>query len=173
MVISTEEVGIKRGEYADNNKIISDSTLCHIVPTQLNKMSALYKVMCVCGCCISSKIMNWYLLSWQDNYLKKLKYQIQNVQNRRFGEMANRLFETYKNYVMSYGCNIYQTAYEMFMAKICAYPPSQYELLHWKFVLSCCVHFPRIYLQSQLKDRHSFNTSPKICFHGKYSIWDI
>ena len=64
--------------YADNNIIISDSTLRNISPPQLNKIYEWYKVMCGCECYISYKIMHSYLLRWWDLYLSKLKYQIQN-----------------------------------------------------------------------------------------------
>ena len=36
-------------------------------------MSARYKDMCGCECCISDKILHSILLSWRDRYLKKLK----------------------------------------------------------------------------------------------------
>ena len=92
-----------------------------------------------CECCISAKIMHPLLLSWRDIYLNKLKDLSQNIQNRRSGEMSNRLFETYKNSVMPHGHHIYETASDMFMETICAYPPSQHEL-----VVHCCADCPRV-----------------------------
>ena len=50
MVITPEEGGIKEVRYVDNNIIISDYTLQSIMPSQLKKMSARYKVVCVCEC---------------------------------------------------------------------------------------------------------------------------
>ena len=41
-----------------------------IFTPQLKKMSAYYKVMCSCECCISVKIMHSSLLSWWYYYLK-------------------------------------------------------------------------------------------------------
>ena len=78
--------------------------------------------MCGCECFINAKSMHSYLLSWWDRYLNKLKYQRQNEQNIRYGEINNRLFDTYKNSVISYVCHIYQTSYAMAMSKICEYP---------------------------------------------------
>ena len=37
----------------------------------------------------SRKSINSSLLSWRDHYLKKIKYQSQNYQNRRSGEKSN------------------------------------------------------------------------------------
>ena len=42
--------------------------------------------------------------------------------NRRSGEMDNRLFETYTNFVVLHGKNIPQKASDMAMEKMCAYP---------------------------------------------------
>ena len=55
MVSPPEEGGIKEARDADNNIIISDSTLRPILPPQLKNMSARYKVLCGFECCISDK----------------------------------------------------------------------------------------------------------------------
>ena len=47
--------GIKNSRDEDNNIIISDSTLCPLLPYQLKQMSARYKVMCGCEYFISDK----------------------------------------------------------------------------------------------------------------------
>ena len=39
----------------DVNSITSDSTLCSLLPPQLKQMSARYKIVCGCECCISAK----------------------------------------------------------------------------------------------------------------------
>ena len=46
---------IKDAREEDDNIIISDSTLCSMLPYQLKQMSAHYKVMCGCEFCISDK----------------------------------------------------------------------------------------------------------------------
>ena len=69
MVSPPEEGGIKEARDAENNIIISDSTLCNIMSPQLKKMSERYKVMYGCDCCISAKITHSYLISWLDCYL--------------------------------------------------------------------------------------------------------
>ena len=66
---------------------------------------------------------------------------------------------------MPHGRHIYQTGYDVDMAKICAYPPSQHTLPHWKCVLRCCVNFPSIYLPVPESDWHHSNTYPSISFH--------
>ena len=58
MVSTPEEGGLKDARYADNIIIISDYTLSNILPPQLNKVFARYKVMCGCECCIYSKIIH-------------------------------------------------------------------------------------------------------------------
>ena len=50
MVSTPEEGGIKDARDADNNTIISDSTLCTTMPPQLKNISARYKVMCGYEC---------------------------------------------------------------------------------------------------------------------------
>ena len=47
--------------------------------------------------------------------------------------MANCLFDTYKNYVISYGKHMLKTEYDMAMKKMCEYPSSNYTLPHWKY----------------------------------------
>ena len=74
---------IKEAMNEENNIIISDYTLWTLLPPQLKQMSVIYKVMCGCECCIYDKSIHALLLSWCDWYLKKLKYQSQNAQNRR------------------------------------------------------------------------------------------
>ena len=51
--------------------------------------------------------------------LKILKDKSCNEKNRRSGETDNNLFETYKNYVMQNGKNIFNTESDMAMAKMC------------------------------------------------------
>ena len=91
-----EDGGRKDSIDASSNIIISDYMLCSILPPQLRKMSARYKVVCGCECYIYTKNIHSSLLSWCYRYLKNLKYLSQNAQNRRSGEMANSLFETYE-----------------------------------------------------------------------------
>ena len=130
MVSPPEEGGIKEAIYTDSNIIISDSTLRSIIPPQLKKVYEQYKVMCGCEYFISAKNNHSSLLSWRDSYLRNLNDLIQNSQNRRSGERANCLFETYNNSVMPHGRHIYATSDDMDMATICAYPPSQHALPH-------------------------------------------
>ena len=80
--------------------------------------------MCGCECCISDKVIHPSLLSWHDCYLKKLKDQSQNDQNRRSGGVSNCIYETYKNTVISHGRHIYPKESDMAKAKMCAYPQS-------------------------------------------------
>ena len=96
MVSPPEEGGMKEASYKENNMIVIDSTLVNILPPQLKNMTSLYKVMCGCGCCISSKRTHSSFLPWYEYFLKKLKDQICNVQNRSSGEMEHCLFEIYK-----------------------------------------------------------------------------
>ena len=68
------------------------------------------------------------LLSWHDWYLKNLKDQSQNAQNRRYGEKKYHIYETYKNIVMPHGRHIYTKAHDMEKATMCAYPQSDHAL---------------------------------------------
>ena len=100
LVIEPVDGGLKEARDAENNIIISDSTLCSLLPPQIKKISSRYKVMFGCECCISSKSIHASLLSWHYWYFKKLKDQSQNAQNRRSGKKSNCIYETYKDSVM-------------------------------------------------------------------------
>ena len=50
MVSNPGEGGHKEAREAENNIIISDSTLRSIIPHQLKRMFARYKVICGCEC---------------------------------------------------------------------------------------------------------------------------
>ena len=86
LVSDPNDSGLKDDRDEDDNIIISDSTLCSLLPPQLNQISERYKVMCVCECCISDKIIHSSLLTWRDRYLQKRKDTIKNSQSRRSGE---------------------------------------------------------------------------------------
>ena len=66
---------------------------------------------------------------------------------------------------MAHVCHIYATKSDMNVATICAYPPSQHALPHWKCVLHCCYNLPPIHLIDQESDMHHSNAYPSICFH--------
>ena len=96
MVSLPEEGELMEERDAENITIISDSTLLTIIPPQLKKMSAQYKVMCGCERYIYDKIIHLSLLSYRDHYLRKIKNLSQNTQNRMSGKKPNSIFETYK-----------------------------------------------------------------------------
>ena len=96
LVNDPNDGGIKDAWGEDGKIIISDSTLRSLLPSQLKQMSARYKVMCGCECCISAKSIHSSLLYWCDRYLKKLKDKIQNSQSRRSGDKVHHIYETYK-----------------------------------------------------------------------------
>ena len=83
LVSDPNDGGLKEARDEEDNIIISDYTLRTLLPPQLNQISSRYKVMCSCECFIYDKSIHASLLSWSDRYLKKLKDQIQNAQNRR------------------------------------------------------------------------------------------
>ena len=58
--------------------------------------------------------------------------------------MDNCLFETYENYGIPYGHHIYETAADMAMSTMCAYPPSQHALPHYKYLFGCYDNLPCI-----------------------------
>ena len=96
MLSPPEDGGLQEAIYADNNIIISYSTLQSILQPQLNKMSVWHKVVCGFECSVSAKSIHSSSLSWCDSYLRDLNGLSQNAQNRRSGEKYNRLFDTYK-----------------------------------------------------------------------------
>ena len=120
-------------------------------------MISLYKVIPGRGCCISSKNMHSSLLSWRDRFLEKLKDKRCSAQDRRSGEMANHLFETYKNTFMPHGNHMFQTAYDTIMENLFTYPSSTYSLALWKCVLCCCAKYTGIDIPGTESDRQKSN----------------
>ena len=100
LVSDQNDGNLKDARDEDGKIIISDSTLRSLLPPQFKKMSARYKIMCGCECCIYAKSIHSSLLSWRDRYFKRLKDQSQNAQSRRSGEKAHHIYTTYKNTVM-------------------------------------------------------------------------
>ena len=70
LVSDTHDGGLKDSRDEYGKIIISDSTLRSLLPPQLKQVSARYKIMCGCECCISAKIIHSSFLSWRDMYLK-------------------------------------------------------------------------------------------------------
>ena len=170
--------GLKDARDEDGKIIISDSTLRSLLPPQLKKMSARYKIMCGCECCISAKSIHSSLLSWRDRYLEKLKDQIQNYQSRRSGEKTHHIYTTYKNTVMPHGNHIYAKASDMVNATMCTYPQSEHALPHWKCVLQCFADCPCINIPDQETTKKHEKTTPSIRFHiyhiiGSFTIHGI
>ena len=79
LVSDPNDGGLKDARDEDGKIIISDSTLHSLLPPQLKQMSARYKIICGCECCISAKSIHSSLISWRDRYLKKLKDQSLNA----------------------------------------------------------------------------------------------
>ena len=138
LVSDTNDGGLKDIRDKDDNIIIRYFTMRLLFPPQLKKVSARYKFMCGCECCISAKIIHSSLLSWRDRHLKKLKDKIQNSQIRRSGEKAHHIYETYKNTLIPHGLHIYSKASEKAKATMYTYPQSDHTISHWKCVLRCC-----------------------------------
>ena len=61
---------VKDARDEDDKIIISDSTLRSLLLPQLKQMSARYKIMYGCECCISTKSIHSSLLYWRDKYMK-------------------------------------------------------------------------------------------------------
>ena len=99
LVSDPNDGGLKDSRDEDGKIIISDSTLHLLLPPQLRQMSARYKIMCGCECCISAKSIHSSLISWRDRYLKKLKHQSQHAQSRRSGEKAHQIYKTLQSHL--------------------------------------------------------------------------
>ena len=70
LVNDPNDGGLKYGRDEDGKIIISDFILGSLLPPQLKQMSARYKIICGCECCISAKSIHSSLISWRDRYLK-------------------------------------------------------------------------------------------------------
>ena len=108
----------------------------YIMPHPFKNMSAWYKFMYGYDCFVSEKYIYSYLLSWQYRYLKTLKDQICNAQNISSGEMASTIFETYRNYLIPYGCNIYQ---HHRTCPCLQFVPTHFPNIHYHTLNSCCI----------------------------------
>ena len=128
------------------------------------------KCMCGCECCFFAKSIHSSLISWRDSYLKNLKYQIKNSQNRRSSEKAHHTYEIYINTFMPNGRHIYAKAYSMEQSAMCAYTQSDHALPHCKCVFRCCAECPCINLPDQETENHNSDTTPSIRFHIDHII---
>ena len=63
LVSDTNDSVLKDARDEDGNIIISDYTFRSLLPPQLKQMSARYKFMCGCECCIYDKSIHSSLLS--------------------------------------------------------------------------------------------------------------
>ena len=164
MAIPPEEGVLKEAREEEDNIIISDSTLRNILPPQLNNMADQYKVLCGCECCTYVKSIHLSLLIWRDFHSKHLKDRSNNAQNRRSGELSSRLFETYKNYLRTHGCHIYNYAADMAISKMCPGPSQYHGLPHWKYVLRCCEKCPGISIPCLESNKYESKMCSKIRF---------
>ena len=149
IVSDPNDYGLKDARNEDGKNIINDSILRSLLPSQLKKIPAQYKVMCGFECCIYDKSIHLSLLSWCDRYLKKLKDKSQNAQSRRSGEKSHHIYETYKNTVMPHGRHVYVKASDMANDTMHTYPQYDHALPHCKCVLRCCSDCPYINLPDQ------------------------
>ena len=62
--------------------------------------------------------------------------------------MVSHIFETYDNYIILNGSNIYQTSSSMYIATMGSYPMSQHALQHCKYVLCFCENYLQIDIPS-------------------------
>ena len=86
------------------NMIILLSLILHCVHFfHLNKkMSARYKVMCGCECCISAKSIHSSFLSWSDWYMKKSKIKAKMLKE----EGLARKHITYMKHIKILWCHM-------------------------------------------------------------------
>ena len=96
--------------------------------------------------------------------MKTLKDKSQNAQSRRSGDKAHHIYDTYKNIVMPHGRHIYDKAYDMENATMCAYIQSDHALTHWKCVLRCCSDCTCINLPDQETDKNRKKQHPQLGF---------
>ena len=91
--------------------------------------------MCGCECCIFTKTMHLSLLSWRERYLK-IKDKICDVQNRRSGELANHIFETYEKTVMPHSKHMFKMHLSWLCQK-CVH--IHHQNMHYHIGNVCCV----------------------------------
>ena len=71
---------------------------------------------------------------------------------------------------MPHGVHIYDKAYDMAKATMCAYPQSDHILPHWKCFMQCGAKCPSVNFPDQETYDHYSNTIPSISFHIYYII---
>ena len=155
---------LKYARDEDDNIIISDSTLRSVFPPQLKQMSACYKVMCGCECCISDKIIHSSLLSWRDRYSKNSNIKSKMIKSEGLMKKHITYMKHIKIIVMPHGRHIYAKAYGMAKATMCKYPQSDHTLPHWKYVLRCCNDCPCINISDQETTKNMKKQHPQLGF---------
>ena len=170
MVVPSKEGGVDESRDAEDNIIISDSTLCNILSPQLKKINSQYNIMCSCECCISAKIVHQSWLTFRDIHIKDLKDISCNAQNRRSDELSSRLFETYKISVRPNGCHIYNSSADIFMTTMCPCPSQHHGLPHYKFVLRCCKKGPGISISCHETNKDATKTCSTIHFYLYHNV---
>ena len=95
LVIDPNDGGLKDPRDKNNNINISDYTFRSLLPPQLKHISARYKVICSCECCISDKSIHSSFISWCDEYLKKLKIKSKILKSE--GQVKNHI--THKKHI--------------------------------------------------------------------------
>ena len=138
MVSSLEDSWLEEARNAENNIIINYSILRNILPPQLKKMTAQYKIMRIFECWLYTKSVHSSLLTWRNNCMKHIKYRSRNAQNRRYGEISSPILETYMNAMQNHGSHLYNTSVNMSLATMCPCNYKYHKLLHCKCVLYCC-----------------------------------
>ena len=123
-----------------------------------------------CECSISANSIHFYLLTRRNGRLKYLKDRSHNEQNRRSGEIASLIFETYDNAVQPHCCHIYSTSTDMTMAKMCPCTCKHHNIPQWKCVLRCCYKCPIIVPSSHEENKDTTNTCPTIIFHVCHNV---
>ena len=126
--------------------------------------------MCGCDCCIYDKIIHSLLLSCSDQYLKKLKDQSLDSQNRSSGEKENRIYEIYKNIVIPHERHIYAKSSDVEKAAMCEYTQYNHALPHWKFIFRCCNNCQCINLTDHEKYNQYADITPSIRFRTYHVI---
>ena len=98
LIASPDDGGLLGDRQADTNDvIISDTTICSLVPPQLRPMKENHKMMCGCAICNTSKYFQGSLNAWRRKKLKIMKDKADDSRGSKEDELTQS-YNSYANY---------------------------------------------------------------------------
>ena len=118
--------------------IISDSSLCKLLPPNVKPMSKQRRNLCGCEICVSADILQHSINAWRTKNLKRLE---DIINARRSSCSSGKIIERYnkyKNNAFPQGFPLHRKASQAAFSTMCSFTVENIDILHWHCVLKCC-----------------------------------